>query len=411
MNKDNVKREEDNFYVTTDYSIDIKDSTIKDNLETAAHELQVIEPVIVQENEDPLVTEAFEYLKDSFRKHFHEAMLEAGRYLIDKFYDNDYEWVRKGKRPKKKESLNKLIERLQANSSDAPSKTWIYDAVKLVADDHFFQMEGGTIFRAYGKLGHSQKLRLAYIKQPEIKKRLIEEIVDHEEPFTDRDLRKRIAEEKGKIPKKERVLSIFEVIKSHKNLTAEESRDVERFDNINTLDLSEINKLIENYQEVVGKINSEIEKRKQEIDEYNKQLYDYSNVYKRIKAAKNWKETLIKREHGEQVILQEETPLLKKLRDAVQFMCFWKGYHYADICLEAWVEYVPLEEAKAHLLQVILRKGKCDLKPTYDFELTKEGKIKWLSQTQVENKIKKGTFWMSKEKYDLLNNKDYYDYK
>ena len=84
--------------------------------------VQVIEPEIIQDIEDPLVVEAFEYLKNSFRLHFHEAMLAAGRYLVDKFYDKDYDWARQGKKPKKKGSLNKLIERLQANSGDAPSK-------------------------------------------------------------------------------------------------------------------------------------------------------------------------------------------------------------------------------------------------------------------------------------------------
>jgi len=131
-------------------------------------------------------------------------MHEAGRYLVDKFYDKDYERARQGKKPKKKESLNKLIERLQANTGDAPSKTWIYDALKLAVDDHFYNVEDGKYFRAFGKLGHTQKLRIAYVKQPKIKEMLIKEIAENDEPFTDRNLRERIAAEKEKILKKKR---------------------------------------------------------------------------------------------------------------------------------------------------------------------------------------------------------------
>jgi hypothetical protein len=178
-----------------------KDAT-EGTLPTAVPVLvQNIEAEIVQDDEDLLVADAFEFLKNSFRQHFHEAMLEAGRYLVENFYDKDYERARQGKKPKKKGSLNKLIERLQANSGDAPSKTWIYDALKLAVDDHFYNVEGGTLFRAFGKLGHTQKLRIAYVKQPEIKERLIEEIADQEEPLTDKALRTRIAEEKEKILK------------------------------------------------------------------------------------------------------------------------------------------------------------------------------------------------------------------
>ena len=40
--------------------------------------------------EDPLVTEAFEHLKSIFARHFHNAMVEAGDYIITHFYGGDH---------------------------------------------------------------------------------------------------------------------------------------------------------------------------------------------------------------------------------------------------------------------------------------------------------------------------------
>jgi hypothetical protein len=133
-------------------------------------------------------------------------MLDAGRYLVQKFYDDNYDLARRGKKVKK-ESLNQLIKKLQENSGDAPSKTWIYDAVKLAVDQHDYEN-----FRTYGNLGHSQKLLLTHVKDGDKKKALIEEAV--EKNYTVVDLRKRIRQEKGK-PSADRI-SLQEYIPAFK---------------------------------------------------------------------------------------------------------------------------------------------------------------------------------------------------
>ena len=374
--------------------------------------VQVIKPEIVQNDEDPLVADAFEYLKNSFRQHFHEAMLEAGRYLVDKFYDKDYDWARKGKKPKKKRSLNKLIERLQANSGCAPSKTWIYDAVRLAVDDHFYNVEGGRFFRAYGKLGHSQKLRIAYVNKPEIKEKFIAEIADQEEPFTDKVLRERIAESKLRKPKKKRVPSIFEKINNSDKSVIEHFTIYTRFDDINRLGDYEINKILNSSNKIMDQVKTEIEKLENEIKVNQTELSIYKDWNNQFCKVKEWHETLKKRKSGyETVEYPKETARLKKLREAVHFMCFWKRYNYSDFVLKYRATYIPLEEANEFVLECLLRNGKCDLKPTYNFDVTKEGKVKWLSYKQVEKRLEKGTFWMSREKYDLLTNEKYYNSK
>lgn len=139
------------------------------------------------EPEDPLVVEAFEHLKKIFYRHFHKAMLEAGQYLIDKFYGS-IDDARNNKKP-----LLPLIKKLQANSGNAPSKTWVYDAVKLAIDEHDFKD-----FRTYGNLGHSQKVLLTHVDSNQRKRELVEEAVEGK--YTVVKLRERIREIKGKNP-------------------------------------------------------------------------------------------------------------------------------------------------------------------------------------------------------------------
>ena len=132
-----------------------------------------------------VVAEAFEYLKEIFKRHFHEAMLEAGQYLIEKFYGN-VEYARNNKKP-----LLPLIRKLQANSDKVPSKTWVYDAVKLAIDEHDFKD-----FRTYGNLGHSQKVLLTHVDSDQRKRELVEEAVEGN--YTVVKLRERIRDIKGK---------------------------------------------------------------------------------------------------------------------------------------------------------------------------------------------------------------------
>jgi hypothetical protein len=132
--------------------------------------LSIEVPVLLQKKEaekdpidDQLVENAFEYLKNIFSTHFHEAMLAAGRYLIEEFYGG-YEQAIK-KKPTKAGSLRQLIDRLQKSDGNTPSKTWIYDAVKLASDEH--RLSG---FPTYGHIGHSHKVLLTHVKNIKRKK-------------------------------------------------------------------------------------------------------------------------------------------------------------------------------------------------------------------------------------------------
>ena len=72
--------------------------------------------------EDPIVEEAYNHLKEIFVEHISMAMLESGQYLIQQFYDNDYDKAKEHPFNKNK-SLNQLFEKLQTESSgNVPKK-------------------------------------------------------------------------------------------------------------------------------------------------------------------------------------------------------------------------------------------------------------------------------------------------
>ena len=113
------------------------------NIEDTAHKIikaistllaPTIEPEIIEEEpskkillvddmDDEKVKKAYEHLKEIFVKHFQNAMLECGQYLIETFYGGKYELAQKKKFTSNK-SLAKLIKRIQKEATakgDVPS--------------------------------------------------------------------------------------------------------------------------------------------------------------------------------------------------------------------------------------------------------------------------------------------------
>ncbi|MGB6970878.1 MAG: radical SAM protein [Desulfobulbales bacterium] len=137
-----------------------------------------------------LVDYAYVRLAGIYSGHYEKAMLDAGQYIVDTFYSGDIERARNNDSPLK-ESLHSLLERISRDKAEGlPSKSWVYNSVKLVVAEHDFMD-----FHTYGKLGLSQKILLFPVRDNEIKKRLINEVVAND--YTVACLRERIAEETG----------------------------------------------------------------------------------------------------------------------------------------------------------------------------------------------------------------------
>ena len=122
-----------------------------DTIETAEDEREIIK--------------AFERLKSIFHKHFHNAMVEAGQYIINKFYDRDpIAALAKNNGKGQPKSIKKLTDMLQAASQqpkgNVPSLAWFYNAVNLAAHEAICEQKE---FQTFRKLGHSHKLQLLHV--------------------------------------------------------------------------------------------------------------------------------------------------------------------------------------------------------------------------------------------------------
>jgi len=143
---------------------------------------------------DTVVEDVFQYLGTVFVKHFGSAMLEAGQYLINQFYDGDYKAAEK-KEFSKNKSLNLLFQKIQAdNSGNVPKKTWLYNSIDLAIDNNKY-----LNVSAYGKLGHSHKVKLTNtgVLPEKIKLKLIKET--EKKGYSVKDLQDRITDEKRKL--------------------------------------------------------------------------------------------------------------------------------------------------------------------------------------------------------------------
>jgi hypothetical protein len=135
-----------------------------------------------------LVEEAGMKLTVILSRHYENAMIEAGNYIIKTFFDNDIERARK-KQATKEKSLYQLIIYLQNQKNNAPSKSWLYNAVNLAVDSSDYKN-----YPLYTKLLLSHKIELLPISHQGIKKQLMKEII--EKKLTVSQLKDRIGQVK-----------------------------------------------------------------------------------------------------------------------------------------------------------------------------------------------------------------------
>ena len=121
--------------------------------------------VMSRPTDKTIVSIAFEHLKTIFQRHFHDAMVEAGQYIINTFYEGDPRAaLAKNKSneepPNLKALINKIRQAPNATDDRAPSIGWLYNAVNLSAHEAICQQEG---LQTFVKLGHSHKLQLLHV--------------------------------------------------------------------------------------------------------------------------------------------------------------------------------------------------------------------------------------------------------
>jgi len=211
-----------------------------------------------------LVDQAYQELAGIFSRHFENAMMEAGQYLIDKFYGGDIEKARK-KEPIDGESFFQLISRLHAKGSGGPSKSWVYNAIKLVVESHDLKD-----FQTYGKLNLSHKILLLPVSDRRKKEQLIEDAV--KKNLTVIQFKEEIKKVKGgksKTPKATK--SLTRIIDNPKILFNDEYKSA-----------TEMGSLLEHDIDNLEDLLTKAQAKKTEIDREIKELTKFSQNYRSL---------------------------------------------------------------------------------------------------------------------------------
>ncbi len=241
--------------------------------------VELVKPIplaLVEDQSDTdLVDKAYHKLFEIFSKHYENAMREAGKYILDEFYDGDIEKARK-KEPIKGKSFFKLISKLHPKESGGPSKSWVYNAINLVVESHDFRN-----FHTYGKLQVSKKVLLLPLDDREQKEQLIKEIA--ESGLTAKNVRERVAALKeinddGPADTKD----LPQVIQKPQMLFSDDYSPVLSLDSLIKYHMPTLNRM----QTQIRQKMDEIEKEKDRLSSY---LKSYEKLAKRIDAVKGKK--------------------------------------------------------------------------------------------------------------------------
>lgn len=138
---------------------------------------------------DELVTEAYDKITDTFQQYYHKAIFEVGDYLVKTFFDGDFDRARVLKQKlsdkekmelddeqlMKTESFHQLTKRFVHGGIGTPSKSWLYNAVKLAVQDNDYKSND-----EYIQMNVSKKILLFPYEDRKIKLKYINKISPEE---------------------------------------------------------------------------------------------------------------------------------------------------------------------------------------------------------------------------------------
>lgn len=178
-------------------------------------EIENTAELIDPENDDKLVNEAFEKIKEIYFKHAATYNEDIAKYLIETFFDSDIELIRR-RTPAmdKKESFFRVLQKLKEEDPRLPGKSWAYNLLRLKVQEHDYQADT-ELFQTYGKLSLSHKTELLKIADSGEKRQLINEACENN--YSVRDLKKKISEIRPQKTKKKKPLALPKCIENIKS--------------------------------------------------------------------------------------------------------------------------------------------------------------------------------------------------
>ena len=242
--------------------------------------------------DNELVKRAYDNLLDIFTKHFENAMLEAGQYIIKEFYSNDYKNAEKKKADKNKsfETLNQMISENKKNNISGPSKSWIYNAVSLAVQNKKLHEFDPDTFHTYGNIPLSHKVLLLPVKKRnndgkvdsdktlERKYELIKKI--DEDGLTVKQLRKEIHKDVQNWKK-----SVARFARFPKRLFSDEFEDEISLESLKGMDIKDLNIINKNAKKGMEKNKREIDKFQDMLNETKSHQEKYERLLTNIEQA------------------------------------------------------------------------------------------------------------------------------
>ncbi len=236
-------------------------------------EVQDMALAVVQE---PDLDEVYNTLIAIFFKGLENTMLEAGWYLIKTFYNEDIETAMNDKKKKSLNSISQHITKLHEENSDAPRKSWIYNAVNLVIEHETIKAHSEKLFHTYGKIPRSHKVLLFPINLDK-KKELIEYVDKHHPTVV--EFRNEIARSKPEqIQKRQRKISLIKIIHKPEVLFSNEMSQFLKPGSLQKLTPPDIEKLQSRANENISKIQERIEKEKTYVNCYQELIESLEKV-------------------------------------------------------------------------------------------------------------------------------------
>jgi hypothetical protein len=184
---------------------------IQEKAERIAQAISALIPpeieIVAPDSEDPIVEKAYNKLAQVFSKNYERALMEAGQYIVRTFYGgeegiegNEYdknfnyediviENARNNDSPLG-DSLNRLYNKISGEKAhNTPSRSWIYNAVNLVALQHDMKkLLKKDYFQTFGNLLLSQKLLLFPVKDSD-RQKMVEYCHDKDKALTVKEFR------------------------------------------------------------------------------------------------------------------------------------------------------------------------------------------------------------------------------
>jgi hypothetical protein len=247
------------------------------------------------EVDEKLVEEACNKIVNLFSKHMEKAVLDTGYYLIEKFFDNNFENASKTKKIENSSdgnTLNQVFERFKRTSSDSeekspgPSKSWLYDTIDIAVQDHHFKAlgEDNISFQTYGKLLLSHKKELCRLEYFENREEFLEK--SDIENLSVRQFRKELSDFADKIGGKTSFSPGFlTIINKPEKLESKELQKKLELEALKNKNYKTLEKYQERLKQKRAELNNELQEFETKKEKYQQYLDRFEEIEKDIKEA------------------------------------------------------------------------------------------------------------------------------